>query len=46
VEFLAGDAATAIAYTSKAEAIAAKMGIKPDSVLGKAIDEARALIDS
>jgi predicted ATPase/Tfp pilus assembly protein PilF len=44
VEFLAGDTDTAIAYLSKAEAIVAKTGTKPDSVLGKAIDQVRTLI--
>ena len=44
VELLAGDTAKAIAYLSKAEAIAAKTGTKPGSVLGRAIAEVRALI--
>jgi tetratricopeptide (TPR) repeat protein len=45
VELAAGDAVAAVAYLSKAEAIAAKMGTKPDSRLGKAIDQTRTLID-
>jgi len=44
VELLAGDTAAAIVSLSHAEAIAEEMQAKPDSELGMAIAEARALI--
>ena len=45
VEFAAGERVAAAAYLSEAEAIAAEVRAKPGSELGKAINEARALIE-
>jgi predicted ATPase/DNA-binding winged helix-turn-helix (wHTH) protein/Tfp pilus assembly protein PilF len=46
VEYLAGDTTAAAASLSHAESIAEDVQVKPDSELGRAIAEARALLDS